>query len=136
LIGLLACSPEPKERVDGEVVQLPDNDEPSTPGDDDDTDPDDADDDDGDGDDDDSDDDNNANPPSGTDSDGDGYEVGEGDCDDSDPSVHPGVIVDECDGVDNDCDGRIDENFDGDEHEPNDVEATYLGTLDEDGFSL
>ena len=133
LIGLLACTPEPKERADGEVVQLPDNDEPDTPDDgeedaDDDPDLDDEDDED--------DDDAGDGPPSESDVDGDGYQVGEGDCDDSDPSVHPGVLVDACDGIDNDCDGRIDENFGGDDYEPNDVEATYLGTLDGDGFSL
>jgi hypothetical protein len=32
-----------------------------------------------------------------------------GDCDDSDPYVHPGIVGDSCDGVDTDCDGDIDE---------------------------
>lgn len=31
------------------------------------------------------------------------------DCDDNNASIHPGA-VDVCDGVDNNCDGRIDEN--------------------------
>ncbi len=47
----------------------------------------------------------------GTDADGDGYEdltYGGTDCDDSDPTIHPGA--DEyCDGVDNNCEGTIDE---------------------------
>ncbi len=44
-----------------------------------------------------------------TDADGDGYCVEE-DCDDSDPEVNP--AADEvCDGVDNNCDGQVDEGF-------------------------
>ena len=41
------------------------------------------------------------------DADGDGYGSQE-DCDDSDPSVHPGA-ADACNGVDDDCDGEVDE---------------------------
>ncbi len=41
------------------------------------------------------------------DQDGDGWTVADGDCDDLDPSSHPGA--DElCDGADNDCDGEVD----------------------------
>ncbi|MEM9731742.1 MAG: malectin domain-containing carbohydrate-binding protein, partial [Myxococcota bacterium] len=44
------------------------------------------------------------------DADGDGVTVGEGDCNDADPNVRPGVS-DPCDGVDNDCDGAFDEDY-------------------------
>jgi len=55
------------------------------------------------------------------DADGDGY-YGD-DCDDSDPSVNPGA-TEICDGIDNDCDGQIDE----------EVTTTYYGDGDGDGF--
>ena len=48
-----------------------------------------------------------------SDCDGDGATPFGGDCDDQDPSRHPGV-VDLCDGIDNDCDTLIDESADGD----------------------
>lgn len=39
-----------------------------------------------------------------TDADEDGYTLGDGDCNDNDPSIHPGAI-EQCDDVDRDCDG-------------------------------
>jgi hypothetical protein len=49
----------------------------------------------------------------GTDEDGDGVTVEDGDCDDTDYRVNPAYPEDPEDGVDNDCDGRIDEVWSG-----------------------
>jgi hypothetical protein len=57
------------------------------------------------------------------DADGDGVSVDAGDCDDTDPSVAPGV-AETCDGVDSDCDGAVDE----------DVGGTWYADADGDGF--
>ncbi|MBK7396076.1 MAG: putative metal-binding motif-containing protein [Myxococcales bacterium] len=46
------------------------------------------------------------------DMDGDGYRIGE-DCDDGNPAINPGAIEVPGDGVDNDCNGKIDEPLDG-----------------------
>lgn len=68
------------------------------------------------------DDDDSANVSPGGDADGDGYcsgtecdneDLSPGDCDDNDASVYP-QADESCDGKDNDCDDRIDENFDAD----------------------
>ncbi|MCB9766098.1 MAG: right-handed parallel beta-helix repeat-containing protein [Alphaproteobacteria bacterium] len=48
------------------------------------------------------------------DSDGDGYHPSDGDCDESDASVHPGASDPWYDGVDSDCDGADDFDRDGD----------------------
>ena len=51
--------------------------------------------------------------PVGTDNDGDGFTVENGDCDDDDPWTNPLRDEKGGDGVDNDCDGMIDEKWDG-----------------------
>lgn len=51
--------------------------------------------------------------PVGTDADGDGITVEDGDCDDDDPWTNPLRDEEGSDGVDNDCDGMIDELWDG-----------------------
>lgn len=60
----------------------------------------------------------NLGPPVGpappvSDLDQDGFSVDDGDCDDLNPHVGPQAGSDPCDGVDNDCDLRIDETPDG-----------------------
>jgi hypothetical protein len=65
--------------------------------------------------------------PGGTDLDGDGYDGGPDgdDCDDADPLINPGV--DEiCDGIDNDCDEQVDEDFG--------PPATWWADADADGY--
>jgi MYXO-CTERM domain-containing protein len=47
------------------------------------------------------------------DNDGDGHTVEAGDCDDCDPAVFPGA-TELCNGIDDDCDGLVDEDFDDD----------------------
>ncbi len=68
------------------------------------------------------------------DDDEDGFDSDQ-DCNDSDLAINPGVSSDVCDGVDNDCDGVIDQDFDT--LEPNDSSnAYYLGDLDQVGDSV
>jgi hypothetical protein len=68
--------------------------------------------------------------PSDVDDDSDGYTENEGDCDDADEDVHPGV-EDRCDGIDSDCDGTVDEDAsDEDLYEPNDAVDFDIGELE------
>ncbi|MBM4392668.1 MAG: putative metal-binding motif-containing protein, partial [Deltaproteobacteria bacterium] len=55
--------------------------------------------------------------------DGDGWCTSEGDCDDNDASISPDA-AEICDGLDNDCDGTIDEG----------VTTTFYRDVDTDGF--
>lgn len=49
--------------------------------------------------------------PMDVDDDGDGVTENEGDCNDADATVYPGAADDSQDGVDNDCDGDVDEDY-------------------------
>ncbi len=56
---------------------------------------------------------NNHNGSDQVDHDGDGFSETAGDCDDSNPNIHPNA-AEVVDGVDNNCDGLIDDDLDGD----------------------
>ena len=56
-------------------------------------------------------DDRDTAEPEPVDADADGVSVEDGDCDDSDPEVLPGA-VEQCNGIDDNCDGEIDEGLD------------------------
>ena len=65
-----------------------------------------------------------------SDIDGDGFSVEDGDCDDSNPLIYP-TMTDDCDGIDNNCDGNIDESAIGAMYEPNDIpwNGYFWGTI-------
>jgi len=48
---------------------------------------------------------------SDADTDGDGYRICEGDCDNENAAVSPAAVDDTCDGVDNDCDEVVDDDY-------------------------
>ena len=62
--------------------------------------------------------------PNTQDNDGDGYSIEEGDCNDNNPNIHP-FNFDGCDGIDEDCDGLIDEDGPQDAYEPNESQQQY-----------
>jgi hypothetical protein len=70
--------------------------------------------------------------PNDIDGDGDGYTPGDGDCDDNNYDINPGVI-DICDDIDNNCDGETNEPW-KDTYEANDTfdMGHELGTIDSD----
>jgi hypothetical protein len=70
-----------------------------------------------------------APPPEQVDDDEDGYTEENGDCDDDNDAIAPG-LDDVCDGIDNDCDDEIDEDADPDGYEPNDSIDFPLGNLE------
>ncbi len=70
--------------------------------------------------------------PADLDQDSDGYSPNDGDCDDNEALVNPGEY-DGCDGIDNNCDGVVNEPW-ADTYESNDTFDThsFLGTIDAD----
>lgn len=62
--------------------------------------------------------------PANQDYDGDGFSPNEGDCDDNNPNIFP-FTFDDCDGIDNDCDGLTDEDGAQDAYEPNNDQLNY-----------
>jgi len=68
-----------------------------------------------------------ADPDLEMDQDGDGFLPSEGDCDDADPAVHPNAS-ETCNGVDDDCDGVVDDPPYSGDYE------TWYPDADNDGF--
>ena len=73
------------------------------------------------------------------DDDEDGFSIPGGDCNEEDPTVYPGA-VEACNGVDDDCDGDVDEDFPtlGDICDGDDADQCTFGTLTcaEDGMAV
>ena len=72
--------------------------------------------------------------------DGDGYVTCDGDCDDHNAAVHPGA-AETCNGIDDDCDGHVDEGLDRDADTVSDCvdncpDAANTAQLDRDGDSV
>ncbi|MEM6926124.1 MAG: putative metal-binding motif-containing protein [Myxococcota bacterium] len=78
-----------------------------------------------------------------SDLDGDGFTVDQGDCDDTDPQLSPGAI-ETCDGVDQDCNGTVDDNpsdgttyyRDDDQDDFGDDDVTRVACARPEGFAL
>jgi PKD repeat protein len=66
--------------------------------------------------------------PPHEDQDGDEYTVAQGDCNDNDPDVNPGAIEISENGVDDNCDGNVDEQVDD-----NEVDSNNEGDSDDEG---
>ena len=66
--------------------------------------------------------------PADIDDDRDGYTENQGDCDDGNEDIAPD-LSDECNGIDDNCDGDTDEDA-VDEYEPNDLVDFELGDID------
>ena len=60
--------------------------------------------------------------------DGDSYPL-EDDCDDKDESIHPNALDNSCDQIDQNCNGQEDEDWDGDQLEPNDINPYDFGNI-------
>ena len=71
-----------------------------------------------------------------SDVDRDGFSFNDGDCDDYNPEIHPDQ-TDHCDGVDDDCDGVIDNDAIGEIYEPNDTpwNGFFIGDYSAGGFA-
>ncbi|WP_175470021.1 PilC/PilY family type IV pilus protein [Desulfoluna spongiiphila] len=59
---------------------------------------------------------------------GGGWVTQSGDCNDTNPAIHPGAEDNQCDSMDNDCDGLTDEDA------PNSAKVLYYDDMDGDGY--